>query len=254
MGKEQTQKYYEARGFSTYYFANAIFNIVKQPMAYCRGIEAILGDAATSWFMEPFKKFTNLHEFVTHIVDEILVEEDKDQSRSLLEQFFEAYLLPFDSGLFADDRDEFLETLRENSAYHDAVDALTEEVFHVLFNDVGFLAAFNKLCAGYFSNDPYVSDPAKLVTKTGTLRRIKPPAWVRTAIFHRDKGECRECKKSLARLINQIDLECYDHIIPLASFGANDVTNLQLLCHGCNSRKRAKEKPVSSLYPKAIQV
>ena len=31
----------------------------------------------------------------------------------------------------------------------------------------------------------------------------------------------------------------YDHIIPLASSGLNDVSNFQLLCRECNNEKRA---------------
>ncbi|WP_369685957.1 HNH endonuclease [Rhizobium sp. BT03] len=39
------------------------------------------------------------------------------------------------------------------------------------------------------------------------------------------------------------------HIVPLARFGANDVTNLQLLCEPCNLKKAAGLQPVSPFYP-----
>src|SRR5690606_21765480 len=64
------------------------------------------------------------------------------------------------------------------------------------------------------------------------------PMWIRRAIFHRDKGECRTCKRSLAAIINQLDTEHYDHIVPLARFGANDVTNLQLLCDALSTAEQ----------------
>lgn len=129
------------------------------------------------------------------------------------------------------------------------LDELTDEVFHVLFNDVMFLERFNRLCASYIENSGFGSD---LRTKTGTLKRVAIPMWARRAIFHRDKGECRQCKKSVAATINQVESERYDHIVPLAAFGSNDVTNLQLLCEPCNSSKSAHLVSVSSFYPKAI--
>ena len=53
--------------------------------------------------------------------------------------------------------------------------------------------------------------------------------------------------------VNQTEFERYDHIVPLASHGANDVTNLQLLCEECNLKKSARSEPVSSLYLRALQ-
>lgn len=44
MTRPRPENYYEARGFSVYYLANTVFNIVSTPGAYMRGIEEILGD------------------------------------------------------------------------------------------------------------------------------------------------------------------------------------------------------------------
>ena len=134
--------------------------------------------------------------------------------------------------------------------YHDALGELTVEVFHVLFNDVGFLQAFNQLCADYIELSDGFGDELK--TRRGCLKRVRIPKWARRAIFHRDKGECRACKRSLAAVINRLETERYDHIVPLARFGANDVTNLQLLCEPCNLAKSAGKEPVSHLYQRAF--
>ena len=40
----------------------------------------------------------------------------------------------------------------------------------------------------------------------------------------------------------------YDHIVPLASGGLNDVTNIQLLCEDCNRRKSAGLAITSTRY------
>jgi 5-methylcytosine-specific restriction endonuclease McrA len=42
--------------------------------------------------------------------------------------------------------------------------------------------------------------------------------------------------------------EEFDHIVPLADGGLNDVTNMQLLCRECNRRKRDGEAVTSDFY------
>jgi len=248
---DKSKYYYEARGFSVYYFANAAFNIVRDSHLYIRGIEEMLGDMRTLALMRPFHKFTNLHNFLSDLIREIVEGDvgqlDESEPR-LLVQFLSTYDVPFSS---ADDMDEekFYDFTSGCDRYHDALDELTDEVFHVLFNDVMFLERFNRLCASYIENSGFGSEHR---TKTGTLKRLAIPTWARRAIFHRDKGECRQCKKSVAATINQIETERYDHIVPLAAFGSNDVTNLQLLCEPCNGSKSAQLLSVSALYPKAI--
>ncbi|GAA4106894.1 HNH endonuclease [Aminobacter aganoensis] len=243
--------YYEARGFSVYYFANAVFNIVNESGSYLRGIEDVLGDAQTMMLMRPFHRFTNLHHFLEAIIRQIVEEEverlDEDKPR-FLRKFLSTYRVPF-SPNDLEDEDSFYDFTAESDRYHNALEELADEVFHVLFNDVGFLQTFNRLCSGHIETSGF---GAELTTRTGQLKRVAIPMWARRAIFHRDKGECRECKRSLAATVNQMETERYDHIVPLARFGANDVTNLQLLCEACNSKKAAAMQSVSPLYPRAI--
>ena len=51
MTRPRLENYYEARGFSVYYLANAVFNIVTHSSDYLRGIEEILGDMRTLTLM-----------------------------------------------------------------------------------------------------------------------------------------------------------------------------------------------------------
>lgn len=59
------------------------------------------------------------------------------------------------------------------------------------------------------------------------------PKQVKTAVFERDLGKCRNCgsKKWLQ----------YDHVIPFAKGGRSTLENLQLLCSNCNQRKAKKD-------------
>jgi len=248
----KSKQYYEARSFSVYYFANAVFNVVKNVGAYLRGIEDIFGDMQVLNLMRPFHKFTNLHHFLEAIVREIIEEEmerrDEHDPRFLI-AFLQTYEVPFVAKNLANE-DDFYTFVSQTEAYHTAMSNLVDEVFHVFFNDVRFLQSFNELCARYIDGAGFGQE---FMSQAGTLKRVPIPAWARRAIFHRDKGECRECKRSLAMVINRLETEHYDHIVPLARFGANDVTNLQLLCKSCNLKKAAGIQSVSMLYPRAFE-
>lgn len=63
--------------------------------------------------------------------------------------------------------------------------------------------------------------------------RIPIPPEVRNYVFQRDKYQCQSCGKTNSETELNID-----HIIPLASGGSNDISNLQTLCHACNQRKK----------------
>jgi hypothetical protein len=141
--------YYATRGFSVYYLANAIFNIVSSPMTYMRGIEEILGDMRVLILMRPFHKYTNLHHFIRAISTDILTEdiERGDGEVRFVQQFLDTYEVPFPTNAL-EDEDQFWEFAAECSRFEEALDEIADEVFHVLFNDVGFLQAFNRLCAG----------------------------------------------------------------------------------------------------------
>jgi 5-methylcytosine-specific restriction enzyme A len=61
-------------------------------------------------------------------------------------------------------------------------------------------------------------------------KRISLPKEVREYVFQRDNRQCRSCGKNTDLTI--------DHIIPLATSGTNDISNLQTLCNSCNSQKK----------------
>ncbi len=63
------------------------------------------------------------------------------------------------------------------------------------------------------------------------------PTWLKSAVFHRDKGRCQICWRDLTGLMEPVRSMQLDHMLPLAASGTNDPTNFQLVCSECNLRK-----------------
>ena len=63
--------------------------------------------------------------------------------------------------------------------------------------------------------------------------RIKIPLSVRKYVLQRNNYQCQSCgKKNTEAKLN------IDHIVPLATGGSNDISNLQVLCSQCNQSKK----------------
>lgn len=60
-------------------------------------------------------------------------------------------------------------------------------------------------------------------------RRNRVPPEVQEFVWQRDEGRCVYCgaRENLH----------YDHVIPVAKGGGNDISNIQILCQDCNLRK-----------------
>ena len=69
--------------------------------------------------------------------------------------------------------------------------------------------------------------------------RIKVPVATRNAILARDVT-CRWCD-------SDVDLTI-DHIKPVSVGGTNEIENLQVLCHSCNSRKNSHYEVIEELF------
>lgn len=64
-------------------------------------------------------------------------------------------------------------------------------------------------------------------------------------MFRLQKGMCMTCGESIA---NGYQI---DHVMPLALGGANDRSNLQLLCRKCNQSKGAKH-PIDFAHSRGL--
>ena len=74
-------------------------------------------------------------------------------------------------------------------------------------------------------------------------KRIKIPQSVRKYVLQRNNYQCQSCgKKQTEAKLN------IDHIIPLATGGSNDISNLQVLCERCNQKKKHHYNPRFKRY------
>ena len=84
--------------------------------------------------------------------------------------------------------------------------------------------------------DSYINQKVEVKRKTQNVpiknsRYI--PRKVKEIVYKRANGECENCKSTH-------NLE-YEHIIPFAMGGTNDVSNISLFCSNCNKRKAIKD-------------
>ena len=125
-------------------------------------------------------------------------------------------------------------------------EVIADEIVHILFNDKQFLVKFNRLVRDVIiDEDGLYADiikwPDGTLNENGTIKRCIIPQWVKNAVYHRDKGRCVFCNKDLTGLVNMLNKENFDHIIPLKDYGTNDPCNIQLTCETCNKSKGGKD-------------
>lgn len=148
--------------------------------------------------------------------------------------------------------ENFWEDLYPSEAYGQLLCDLAEDVFFIMFLNRSALAALNEMAAVYLKNYDYepeveglgiglVKHEAKDHTVT-RLERRKPPVWARNAVRYRDRDHCGSCGREMGMRWNRDDPSHFDHIVPLARGGLNDVTNLQLLCQSCNLEAGSQPK------------
>lgn len=156
--------------------------------------------------------------------------------------------------------DYFTEELMLSQEYEDLLDRLAGEVFQIFFLNRRALAGLHEYLAGSVSDvdidslreveeSDFAARPlAKLFAADGRLKRVATPMWAKRAVYFREHGKCAACRRDVSGLLDAIPSEQYDHVVPLAVGGLNDVSNLQLLCADCNNKKSKKAAQPSSVY------
>jgi hypothetical protein len=279
----------EARFYETYYFCNVVRNVLHDQFSYLRNLNDFYCDDRIFYLVQPFQKYSVFQEFIEFIVEDIFHEEvskvELVDRRGVIEKFkdipsaindikpkvlpiehafnfheieylgFESYLegvgKSFDDAS-EDDVYDYMNEIRLSGDYETLVQQTVKEVFHVLFQNRRLLMVFNQMMAAALEHQADLDPPeeqASFFSRSGFLKRTVIPKWVKRAVYFRDRGRCVLCDKDLSGMLNIDNQENYDHIVPLAKHGLNDVSNIQLLCKECNqNEKRAGNAITSNRY------
>lgn len=257
----------EMQYVDTYFICQMVSRSLDDVLAYARNIDEFMGDMASIRLTRPFPKYTPLHEYIEYVVESVIWEESDIEVEKLIQEpsrppMFEKRLwvdhllqshsfsmsfLEWANSTEADlSVEEYLLYLREEGILEDLLEAISKEVFHILFSNRKVLLSFGEQAATFLEEAP--SFYPNLFTARGYLKRVRIPKWAEKAVYHRDKGICVLCKKDLTMLVNIESAIHYDHVIPLARGGLNDVTNLQCLCSDCNLKKSSSSPAVPNDY------
>jgi len=233
-------------------------------------------------FLGSFNKFTLFHRYIGFIVDSIFADTDindetfeaiTDQKYrdtgapevltwierafrrfGMKHESFSDYLLERGSGegdAGVDLISEYYSDLHLCGPKEELINKISDEVFYIIFRNRRVLFNFNEIVALHvarLSLEDIEPEFRAWFSSEGRLKRLKPPEWAKRAVFYRDRGRCTRCNKDLSGLINITSDKNYDHIVPIARGGVNDVTNLQLLCEDCNLKKGDEFDGTSTVY------
>ena len=282
---------FEGRFYQTYYFANAITNVLRNQFEYLRDLNDFYGDDKYLALVRPFSKYSALHCFIEFVIDAIISDEINDikldirqdqasSKENFIGDFGELHssILPINEALtyygikhitfqdwlkehgkdFQEARDDdvsdYYIDLRLEGELDSLLEKAVQEVFFVIFQNRQLLLLFNEMMASQVA-EVQLSDVSDIdkeyqeyFASPGILKRVNIPKWVKRAVYYRDRGLCTICHCDLSGELNISNREHYDHIVPLAKGGLNDVSNIQLLCQDCNLKKRGVEITTSDFY------
>lgn len=260
--------------FETYYFCNIANNVLADPLPHLRHLNDIFGDQRYSLFIKPFPKYSALHYFISEIlrllidegtgdgaIDEMIRTGSKElwvnramKQHGIEHQSFSEWLDQVGVQLDAcveEDIVDYHGQLYADGPFQKLQEQMVDEVFYVMFMNRDFLRRLNEMIASEIKDETEdgVPDHEKVFfSKPGVLRRVAIPSWVKRAVFYRDRGACGKCNIDISGLVAIENMKHFDHIVPLAQGGINDVTNVQLLCEKCNLDKRHLNNFTSKQY------
>lgn len=275
-----------ARFYETYSICDVISGLLNNTLEHALLLEGFHCDEQCADWLAPYEKESVLHLFIGYVVQGIHSEQaeglDIDGQREIYVNFKEVpfaiadlqpHKLPIEHAFEyhgidhltfleflmdegktfeeagADDIHEYMNEIWISAAYEDLVKQTVAEVFHVLFQNRELMMKFNSYISGILKDAKWerIEDlDRSLFAPNGRLARARPPMWAQRAVFFRDRGRCVLCDRDVSGLTSIDNVENYDHIVPLAKWGINDITNLQLLCAPCNQHNKRDGAPVTS--------
>lgn len=268
-----TTKLFEAKFYETYYVANIISNILKNPFNYVQNFDNYFGQDKIQYYVSSFPKQTIFHIFIENIVEDLWYEQlDKHieaNEESLKEppilyilKYHKADCYTFDkfvidykknhkSEFYDDIYYEYYSELRAINDFCGVKEQVVNEAFYILFQNRELLRDFHDLISfhiGELKLNELDDSVSKFLRKDGVIKRKSIPKWVKNAVYFRDRGRCAICKCDLSGTLSMLESLNYDHIVPLIKGGTNEITNIQLLCEHCNKSKGGKNTNTSNKY------
>jgi len=278
--------HFVARFYETYNICDVVNGMLSHTLDHALWLEGFHCDERWAGWLAPYEKQSVLHLFIRFVVQGVHSEKahdfDIEKQKAIYVNFKEIPLaiadlqphkLPVEHAFkhhgidhqtffdflkeegktFAEaDADDVYEYMNEvwiSAAYEELMKQTVSEVFHVLFQNRELMMTFNVYVSGILERADWtrVEDADRvLLASNGRLARVRPPSWARRVVFFRDRGRCVLCDRDLTGLLNIDNVENYDHIVPLSSWGLNDITNLQLLCVPCNQYDKRDGVPITS--------
>lgn len=263
--------------YNTYYYSNIVKNILSRDIELIGFISNFFShESAIFSLIKPFEKESSFHRFIQYMIFEFFDYDMNENDKRVFDYWrinkhldtlyadaaFENYDIDSSFEEFMDGRE--LKDYSDIEKYHEELrlcgtlellcEKIANEVFYIMFNDREALLSFNSIVSEYV-NDVIITEIGEenteiksFFSKDGVLKRRRVPEWGKTAVFHRDRGRCCSCGCDLTAMFNIESKRHFDHIIPLADGGINDVSNIQLLCSACNTKKSHREIFTSDHY------
>lgn len=241
----------------TYYYCNFINNILCNKYSSVCDIEDFFEDDYLSELDKPFSKKSIFHKFIRYIIiNELSVncpvcEDNRD---TFLDDLFNHYNIPVlsydkwvEGSVNGDFFDYFFDLVLDGNV-DSLIELISDEVFYIMFMNRKALLKFNEIASHYVSQNICKTSSKKFWKTDGKLKRVYIPKWVKKAVYFRDRGQCVLCGKDLSGCLSINNKLQYDHIVPLAKGGLNDISNMQLLCENCNKLKLDDKITTSEKY------
>jgi len=205
--------------FETYYYANVIHNVLENTMDHLGSMNSWHEDREVSLFLQPYSKWSVLHDFSQYIISDLMYETLDDVSLDAIvhdptfdlwvdralkhhgieSPGFRAWLEQKAISINESTEDNAFDyhgDLSHSGALDTLLTQLTNEVFYVLFGNRLLLARLNAYVAGVVSRIEVVNlteHETSLLQKDGIPARAYIPEWARRAVYFRDRGMCAAC-------------------------------------------------------------
>lgn len=268
----RNDEWFENRHFRTYALCNVIDRAVDHYFSSLTAwSDEFFGEPGPVLeLVRPWQKRTALHHVCEWLIDRYLADEEVSTLYTVRggEELQPTWLLPAEAAMleygmverndvhevdrarlkndtdYANFLNGYVLELRTSTPFEQLAGQLVDECFYVLFGNRRFLRNLNAILAprteesAMYASE-YEPEYVRFFNQSGSLRRTAPPMWARRAVFYRDHGRCVRCGVDLSGVLDPMAKADYDHVVPLAEGGLNDVTNLQLLCARHNRAKGA---------------